>query len=611
MYVVTFYSFKGGVGRTMSLVNVATQLALAAKKVLIVDFDLEAPGIPTFTLTTPKQESPGLVECINAYRSTGEAPNAVDYVYSAHKFASGGEILVMPAGIHNANYSSRLNSIDWQKLYAEEDGYLFFEDLKRQWAQSIAPDYVLIDSRTGHSDVEGICTRQLPDAVCLLFFPNDQNLQGLKKVVASIRSQNEVRKKEHRESINLHFVVSNVPDLDDEDGIIDATLERFEHELGYSKLAGQIHHYNSLSLLNQEIFSEKRPKSRLAREYKTLTDQITRENISDRDVAADFLRRTVRDLRSGITRGINHTALDKVERILRLFPTDSVIVLEMALLYEAIGRISDALPLLSGDGLSKSANYYAIKARLNHRLGNETDAKLDLRQMLSTTGAQVPSLLEAMSVAARLDPNLFESLPNSPAMLSLSESDRSFVASQLDDGPTAVKAKVAILESIPSTSPERDAIDNQIALASISLGQFAKAVDLLTTMAAEPDGPEIGTIFNLAMAKLGLEGKADTKLFSQVVELDATLPRSDADVNYLACMAIANCAIGQKDAAIKLIERSRSMMRMRPKRVFSPWTYTKVSSRDFIEQLSALEEQVNSGELHPAFCQIGQKAPSK
>ena len=46
MYVVTFYSFKGGVGRTMSLVNVATQLALAAKKVLIVDFDLEAPGIP-------------------------------------------------------------------------------------------------------------------------------------------------------------------------------------------------------------------------------------------------------------------------------------------------------------------------------------------------------------------------------------------------------------------------------------------------------------------------------------------------------------------------------------------------------------------------------------
>jgi len=594
----------------MSLVNVATQLALASKKVLIVDFDLEAPGIPTFTLTSPKQESPGLVECINAYRSTGEAPNATDYVYTAHKFESGGEILVMPAGIHNANYSSRLNSIDWQKLYAEEDGYLFFEDLKRQWAQSIAPDYVLIDSRTGHSDVEGICTRQLPDAVCLLFFPNDQNLQGLKKVVASIRSQNEVRRKEHRESIDMHFVVSNVPDLDDEDGIFDATLERFEHELGYSRLAGQIHHYNSLSLLNQEIFSEKRPKSRLAREYKTLTDQITRENISDKDVATDFLRQAVRNLRSGTTRGINHTAFDKVERILRLFPTDSVIVLEIALLYEAIGQIGDALNLLSGDGLTKSANYHAIRARLNHRLGNDEDAKQDLHEMLSMTDAQVPSLLEAMSVAAQLEPNLIARLPNSPAILSLSESERSFVASQLSDGPAALEAKIAILESIPATSTERDSIEHQIALASISMGHFAKAVDLLAMMAAKPDGDEIGTIFNLAMAKLGLEGKVDSKLFSQVVEHDATLPRRDADVNYLTCVAIANFAIGQKDAAIKLIERSRSMMRMRPKRDFSPWTYTKVSSRDFIEHLSALEKQVNSGELHPAFCQIVHNEPS-
>ena len=51
MYVTTFYSFKGGVGRTMALVNVAVELANTGRRVLVVDFDLEAPGLDTFDLT--------------------------------------------------------------------------------------------------------------------------------------------------------------------------------------------------------------------------------------------------------------------------------------------------------------------------------------------------------------------------------------------------------------------------------------------------------------------------------------------------------------------------------------------------------------------------------
>ena len=75
------------------------------------------------------------------------------------------------------------------ELYEKRDGYLLFEDLKAQWEQAINPDYVLIDSRTGHTDTGGICTRQLPDAVAILFFPNEQNLRGLTKVVKDIRAE--------------------------------------------------------------------------------------------------------------------------------------------------------------------------------------------------------------------------------------------------------------------------------------------------------------------------------------------------------------------------------------------------------------------------------------
>ena len=57
-------------------------------------------------------------------------------------------------------------------------GYLMFEDLKAQWKTLLDPDYVLIDSRTGHTDVGGICTRQLPDAVTICFSPMSKTSSG-------------------------------------------------------------------------------------------------------------------------------------------------------------------------------------------------------------------------------------------------------------------------------------------------------------------------------------------------------------------------------------------------------------------------------------------------
>jgi len=47
-YLFTFYSFKGGVGRSMALMNVAYTLAGRGRHVLVVDMDLEAPGLSGF-----------------------------------------------------------------------------------------------------------------------------------------------------------------------------------------------------------------------------------------------------------------------------------------------------------------------------------------------------------------------------------------------------------------------------------------------------------------------------------------------------------------------------------------------------------------------------------
>src|SRR5437588_12174939 len=99
MYVITFYSFKGGVGRTMALVNVAAELARRGRKVLVVDFDLEAPGLETYKHLRPKQPHPGIVEYVTEFRQTQAVPDLREYIYEAKPIGKrGGRLWVMPAG---------------------------------------------------------------------------------------------------------------------------------------------------------------------------------------------------------------------------------------------------------------------------------------------------------------------------------------------------------------------------------------------------------------------------------------------------------------------------------------------------------------------------------
>ena len=171
MYVTTFYSFKGGVGRSMALLNVAVELASCGRRVLVVDFDLEAPGIQTCAPFNSDRTLPGLVEYISEYIATRRAPDVAGYLHRANVPSS---LSFMPSGIQDATYASRLNAIDWLDLYQNLDGYLMFEDLKQQW-RNHGFDYVLVESRTGYTDVGGICTRQLPEAVVLMFFPRAEH----------------------------------------------------------------------------------------------------------------------------------------------------------------------------------------------------------------------------------------------------------------------------------------------------------------------------------------------------------------------------------------------------------------------------------------------------
>lgn len=194
--IITFYSYKGGVGRSMAVANVAWLLAAKyGKKVLVVDWDLEAPGLHRFFRIEPKQINAGLIDLFETYKARlkeagGSLPGKLVDISSSlievplTEAVNGGSLFLIGAGKQDLDYVKRVNAFDWNEFYDTWHGYGFFEYLKSELKRTA--EIILLDSRTGVTDIGGICTLQLPDIVVLLFALNEQNISGTEFIAESI-----------------------------------------------------------------------------------------------------------------------------------------------------------------------------------------------------------------------------------------------------------------------------------------------------------------------------------------------------------------------------------------------------------------------------------------
>ena len=173
-----------------------------SKRVLLVDWDLEAPGLDRFfelgdraeashlsvtspsdrtgllgALTEAATQEPqallpelwqrrcaqvALLELPKASRSTS-APSPTEPLH------------LLGSGLGSTDYALRLQAFSWASFFADSDGAQWLENLRLQWRG--AYDVVLIDSRTGLTDSGGVCTVQMPDALVLVFTANTQFLE--------------------------------------------------------------------------------------------------------------------------------------------------------------------------------------------------------------------------------------------------------------------------------------------------------------------------------------------------------------------------------------------------------------------------------------------------
>jgi tetratricopeptide (TPR) repeat protein/Mrp family chromosome partitioning ATPase len=188
--VVTFYSYKGGVGRTLALANVAAALAAWGYRVLCVDWDLEAPGLSYYFHQWIKAPSFGLVDLIEDV-AAGEPPDVQRATMTLPLPGLEDRLALIPAGRQDATFASRVQRIDWTRLYEEYELGAALEQMRTDWLGRF--DFVLIDSRTGITDIGGICTVQLPDILAVMFTANHQSLDGAIEVAQrAIKARSEL-----------------------------------------------------------------------------------------------------------------------------------------------------------------------------------------------------------------------------------------------------------------------------------------------------------------------------------------------------------------------------------------------------------------------------------
>lgn len=96
--LLTFFSCKGGVGRSTALAVAAADLSAKGKNVLIVDFDLEAPGIGSILLNNQDLPDYGLLDYLIEARMDGADDSFLEACIAPSPLTSGrGLIEIMPA----------------------------------------------------------------------------------------------------------------------------------------------------------------------------------------------------------------------------------------------------------------------------------------------------------------------------------------------------------------------------------------------------------------------------------------------------------------------------------------------------------------------------------
>ncbi len=206
MITISFYSYKGGVGRSLTLANLGVYLAQFGARVTMVDFDLEAPGLhyklsPHEPLDVGGRGLAGMLADV----SRGASLRDIDWDLGMEVTEQAevtppagedldqpnGKLFLIPAGNPmQSDYWRDLAAIDWDRLFTtgSRPGVAALAQLKEKIEENHQPDVLLVDSRTGITPGGGVSTTLLPNVVVMMMLNTPEHLDGSKLVISAVTS---------------------------------------------------------------------------------------------------------------------------------------------------------------------------------------------------------------------------------------------------------------------------------------------------------------------------------------------------------------------------------------------------------------------------------------
>ncbi|GLO50397.1 hypothetical protein PPUN110474_17970 [Pseudomonas putida] len=230
---IVFFSIKGGVGRSTAMAATAWSLAQSGKRVLILDLDLESPGLSTSLLPADRRPKFGITDWL-VEDLVDNGNEVLENMVASSSLSHDGDIYVVPAhGADSGEYVSKLGRAWMPKvgLSGQESWSQRLQRLIAALEERWTPDVILIDSRAGIDEVASACVTDLGANLVLLFsLDGDQTWSGYRILFRHWRTTGVVREIRER----LQIVGALIPELDSVDymsGLREAAWNLFAEEL--------------------------------------------------------------------------------------------------------------------------------------------------------------------------------------------------------------------------------------------------------------------------------------------------------------------------------------------------------------------------------------------
>lgn len=178
----TLFSIKGGVGRSTTAAALASHLARNGKRVLVLDLDLESPGISAALLPRDQHPEFGIVDWfVEDLVGQGEAVLSGMVGRPEWRQPISGDVMVVPAyGANLGEYVAKLGRVYLDRVNGEG---------RRSWTMRLAtlldelerqeqPDVVILDSRSGLHDLAAAAVTDVAAHVLLFALDSESTWDG-------------------------------------------------------------------------------------------------------------------------------------------------------------------------------------------------------------------------------------------------------------------------------------------------------------------------------------------------------------------------------------------------------------------------------------------------